>query len=613
MAREDELTTLGATLGRLRPGQPPLAMPGNVRVQRDGAIEPGSDGVSARGSLGIEAGGNVRAGPGSANFRAGASGRVEGEVSRAEGMLRYSLSGEVEGFLSAGASARGFGASFRASERGTARFEVAVPETAPPGTDLRSINPFDPTTMPVGTRVTLDAARHGSREFDANLRGLATSDRVSDERGVSVAIEATAPGRVRVTAGPREAVEAYHGVGVQAGGVRAMVGRNDRLAGGTLRTAEFDLTSDPGREAYGRFIASGSLPQRDGPGVSEVSATSRLDYRSNAQLDLGLGQRNQRFATDPNVGSTVRTEDGQGGATLRTTLRYGGRDQQLEIERSFQGQTPTGRTYAFRFTPNAREADELNAAYGREGAPAPFRAGQEALLRFDDAQMQRLQALTERAGRAGGGSDSLRALTASPEDGARPTGPADLAVNLLRGHPGLVHALSQTDQITRATHPGRGDEAYAGLPGTVESPPRSMPAPGRREPPSAPTAPDPAEPRVSALPPNNPSHPDHALFAAIRSRAPRDLDDARIAQATLQAREAGIAPDRVANVAVANGRLWIDGGMPGVRTDVDLSRAAPTLEDTSARLQLAAADQVQQQARERQAETERQPPVLARG
>ncbi len=562
---------------------------GSVRVEAQ------PDRVTATASGSANADVNLR-GPGGArgHVGAGVEGRVVADVRHEPGLMRYSLSGEVSGFVRADGSARGYGASFSGNERATARFEVAVPTNAPGNTDLRRVNPFDPSTMPVGTRVTMDAAQYSSREFNANLRYLSTRDRVNSESGVSVAVEATGSDRVRVTAGPREMIDAYHGVGLNIGSARAMLGRNDRYSGGGVHTAEFDLSNEAGRRAYGDFMAHGTLPRTNQPGVTDVSQVTRLDGRSQTQLDLGLGRWSHRMETDPNFASTVRTTHGDGSSDTRTTVQFGGRNGTLEIDRrADRNQVASDPTYSFRLTPNEQEAQQLNYIYGRNGE-TPFRAGQEGVLRFSPADLERMQAMV-----GGAGQPRPAALDGVAPDGVRQS-PNEFAISLMRdrnnfgGLPNVLYSL--------ATHPqGQMTRDNVGttfnpLPGTVN--------------PSA------IAPAAGSPPLSSTQHPDHALYAAIRGRAPEGMSEDRLAQATLQARQADIRPDTLQSVNLQGNNLWVAGTIPGYRTNVDLAQPAPPAQETSARLHEQSTTQTQTQtqdaARQGRPESEREQPVHTR-
>jgi hypothetical protein len=96
----------------------------------------------------------------------------------------------------------------------------------------------------------------------------------------------------------------------------------------------------------------------------------------------------------------------------------------------------------------------------------------------------------------------------------------------------------------------------------------------------------------SARGPNGPpltssDHPDHALFSALRARAPADLSDEQVGRLTQHAKQADITPNRLEQVAIDRNdpnQAWVVGTIPGFRARVDLSQPAPSLEQTSAEL-----------------------------
>lgn len=536
---------------------------------------------------------------GGEHLRAGLDAKVQGEVVRSDGMVRYTLEGTATGFIEANGSVGGIGGGVRAQESGTARFEVALPEHAARDADLRSINPFDPASMPVGTRISMDAAHTGSVEVTTRLRQLATRDRVGEEQGVQMSVEALEGGRVRVVAGPREAVEAYHGIGMKLGPASAMLGREDRVSGGTLHTAEFDLSNPQGRQAYDAFMRSGVMPERDGSGLSQVSTVSRLDMRSEGKVDLGIGSHGTTLSTGANNGQAVRTVHGDGSAEVSRTLRYREHDVALQADQSFAADgTPGERSYTYRFTPDATQAGQLNAVYGRDGS-TPFQAGQQATLRFSEQEMAQLQAQTQRAHQnisRTGSNDAIRLL-------AEPAGrsPEAFATDLIHNPSTLASLPSTLYTVSlRSGEEARGRElSFSPLPGQVEGAAVQAPAPG---------TPPQAAPKVDfntaattqpAL--GHGSHPDTPLYTAIRERAPAGVGEDHLAQATLLARQEGITADRLQQVGVHDQTLWLVGNQPGQRASVDLSQPAPQARETGAQLLMMPVQPDQAQQQERQA------------
>lgn len=542
---------------------------------------------------------------GGEHLRVGLDAKVQGEVVRNDGMVRYTLEGTATGFIEANGSVRGIGGGVRAQESGTARFEVALPEHAARDADLRSVNPFDPASMPIGTRISMDAAHTGSVEVTTRLQQLATRDRVGEEQGVQMSVGALEGGRVRVVAGPREAVEAYHGIGMKLGPASAMLGRQDRVSGGTLHSAEFDLTSPQGRQAYDEVMRSGTMPERDAPGLSQVTTVSRFEMRSEGKVDLGIGSHAASLSTGANSGQAVRTVHGDGSAEVSRTLRYREHDVALQIDQPFAADgTPGERSYRYRFTPDASQASQLNAVYGRDGG-TPFQAGHEATLRFSEQEMTQLQAATGRANQnisRVGSNDAIRLLAESTPEGQRT--PERFAADLIR-NPGTLASLPSTLYTVSLRS---GEEAreralsLSPLPGQVEGAAVQAPqAPTPGMPPQSAPKVD-FNTAVTAQPAlGHGSHPDTPLYTAIRDRAPAGVGEDHLAQATLLARQEGITADRLQQVGVQDQTLWLVGSSPGQRASVDLSQPAPQARDTGAQLLMMPIQPDQAQQQERQA------------
>ena len=126
-------------------------------------------------------------------------------------------------------------------------YSVAMPEAAAEGVDPKTVNPYDPSSMPTGTVITMNGEHYSSNEFEATFKNIAVATKIEEASGVSVAIEKTGENTVRVTAGPTEAIEAYNSVGVDFGIASASLGRTDNLDSATLKTAEFEPPASPRR------------------------------------------------------------------------------------------------------------------------------------------------------------------------------------------------------------------------------------------------------------------------------------------------------------------------------------------------------------------------------
>ena len=74
---------------------------------------------------------------------------------------------------------------------------------------------------------------------------------------------------------------------------------------------------------------------------------------------------------------------------------------------------------------------------------------------------------------------------------------------------------------------------------------------------------------------------DRALFERIREQVPAQLGDAHVLAATVAARQGGIGhAGELANVTLANDRLYLTGTIPGFRAMVDVGQPAPPAQES---------------------------------
>ena len=253
-------------------------------VGANGSVTVGTDGVTA------SAGGSVEAKGLKIEFgtEITSTSNVESEdgftTVTAEGSMSVNLGGEVD--LGAG----GFGANhtegvktkyeIRMSDEDYARVQSGQAEMP---------DPYNPDSMPEGSSVLLNSTDFEGTGFEASYRNLKLETNVTQEQGVSVAVEKTGPDTVRVTAGPTEAVENSFKLGLSLGPASAHIGNTTELDQFTLKTAEFDLSTDEGRAAYNNFLATGQLPEDNSKGISNVATVEKLDYNSVTSAGVSLG------------------------------------------------------------------------------------------------------------------------------------------------------------------------------------------------------------------------------------------------------------------------------------------------------------------------------------
>lgn len=283
------------------------------------------------------------------------------------------------------------------------RYKVALPQGD--GTDPRLVNPLDPTSIPPGGSVILDAQQFVGTQMEARFRNIATQSQLTEAQGASYRVDRLSDGRVRVTTGPNEAVEAFKGVGFSAGKLSVMAGRQDALGQSSVRSATFDLQQPEGRAAYQQFIESGRMDAST-PGVQDLATIERLGMSSQTRLKLGYDDALAvDLAGQRNAGDLVRIRRDDGSHTERMTLDYSGNLPMTRI-RAFgaDGQEDiTQRRYEFRIDladhPQGRQiASMINAALSGDGsneARGPMKAGAVNTLVLDEGQMRSLMERTQ--------------------------------------------------------------------------------------------------------------------------------------------------------------------------------------------------------------------------
>ncbi|WP_058833911.1 LysM peptidoglycan-binding domain-containing protein [Luteimonas abyssi] len=352
-----------------------------------------------------------------------AEARVTDSVS-AEGRGRP---GTVEGEYSVGA---GF----------TASYQVTLPGENRDVSEAVGVNPFDPTTIPVGGSVTLDSSAFTETAMAGSFRYIGTETDIEQSAGVSYTVERVDEDTVSVVAGPTEAIEAFNGVGVRAGDLSVMLGRQDNLSGANFSTAQFDISTPDGQAAYEHFNATGQVAHET-PGVSNVATVSRVDYASQTQLRGELGPISGSLGGPENTGSLVQTTFPDGSYALNTQLQYSG-NVPLEVVQRFDAsgtEVLSERSYAFEIdtahdndSVAQSHADLLNWSLTGGGSGTPVSAGDKVTLTFSEDQMSALRQQTRDTvdGMEMGGND-LRLLVGG-EHGAPVNDNMEFAIAMAR-------------------------------------------------------------------------------------------------------------------------------------------------------------------------------------
>lgn len=281
------------------------------------------------------------------------------------------------------------------------RYRVSLPEGD--GTDPTRINPFDPQTLPNGASVTLDAQSFSGTAMAGTFRNIAAEHKLTEAEGASFRVDRLEDGRVRVTTGPNQAVEAFNGLGFSAKGVTALAGRQDALGQSSVRTATFDLASADGQAAYQQFAANGTLDAKT-PGMDNVATVERLGMSSQTRLkvDVGsvfgvdlAGQRNTGDVTqvrrDDGSYTELRNVQYSGNLPVTRLSQYGADGQELRDQRRYE--------FTFDLRQHAQGdqvAGLLNSALtGDTGARGPVKAGELNTVSFSENQLRAMMERTQ--------------------------------------------------------------------------------------------------------------------------------------------------------------------------------------------------------------------------
>ncbi len=447
-----------------------LAMEARTSTSGSVSLTPTPGGVSLSGSGSFNAKLTGAKGYG-VSFGVSASASVVTDQKTENGVTSFSVSTDASVSLNAGVSAPQAGLSVGHTEGIKATYAVKMPEAAARTVNPATVNPFDPASMPTGTVVTLDGAHYSTNEFKATFKSLAVATKVTNESGVSVAVEKTGANTVRVTAGPTEAINAYNGVGVDLGVASVMLGRNDKLASATLKTAEFDLSTAEGKAAYNDFLATGALPADNGRGVSNVATIEKLDYSSQAQLSASAGPLTVTIGGAQNTGSRVVTRLPDGSATVSVDLQYSG-NTPMNITQKFDAdgkELVTERRYTYTVKADDNNAQLLNVALTGDVSRAesgPVKPGKTVTLQFTEAQMQQYMQMTQRASDLNEGSDNLDMLV-KDYDGRYMNSTEDFALALGRNLGGSDYGQAERMFTIADAADGQYDGDYVRIPATV--------------------------------------------------------------------------------------------------------------------------------------------------
>jgi hypothetical protein len=318
-----------------------------------------------------------------------------------------------------------------------ARYKVILPGENRPATEAARINPFDPTTIPVGATVVLDQQAFTGTMLEGSFRYLGATTNVKEAQGTAYSVTRLNDGSVRVMTGPTQAVEAFNSANIGIDGLKVALGRQDSIGASQLRVADFDLSKPDGQAAYAHFVATGQIAHET-PGVSNVLSLERTDFSSQTRLQVELGPFSADFAGAQNTGTWVKTRYADGSYSMTMDLQYAGGVPMTVTQRydTKGNEILSERTYQFKLKPDANQAEQLNwVASGGVSDQGVATAGKTITVTMTEAQMQSFMRQTRDAGDAFGGS-SGPAIMAYNEPGKPVESSLQFAVGFVRSQMG---------------------------------------------------------------------------------------------------------------------------------------------------------------------------------
>ncbi len=423
----------------------------------------------------------------------GATAQTQGQAvtfthASADGLVNYQVQVEQMAGVRAehgGSGSRGAAAEVSSTAGTRGRYLVSLP-AGQDATDAARVSPFDPTSIPVGGRVTLDGQAFQGTALDASFRHIATQTQLTEAAGASYRVDRVDAQHVRVSMGPNQAVSAFNGLGVSAGGVSAMLGRQDALGQSTVKTATFDLGQADGQAAYAHFVATGEIAAQT-PGVEAAATVERLGMSSQTRLKVGIGEHlGADLGGARNAGEVVRTRFDDGSHVDARRVEYSGNVPmtRLSVHAADGTENVQARRYEFqldlRNQPHAEHiAGMLNTALtGDTRREGPVQAGDTLTLRFSEPQMRALMAQTQALVKDNPGADPRWHVLADDGQG-RPQQDVDaFATTMARMQGQSAHGMAE--RLFKLSNAADGDPrgGFVPIDASVDSPRlRNLPAP----------------------------------------------------------------------------------------------------------------------------------------
>lgn len=330
------------------------------------------------------------------------------------GKTTYAAEAEASVTLNADASLPGgkagkVGVGVEHTEGIKASYTVTMPFDQATTENIAKANPFDPTSMPVGTAIGMEQSYYTNNAFSATFKGItAKLGGPTLSEGSAFSVTKADQNSVTVTTGPTSEMKGgSFGFSKDVAGGELSVdigGPRYTSKESTFQSATFDLSTQAGREAYSNFLATGEMPEQNGTGISDVKTISTLksDYESlvpevswkkdGTTIAVGGGM----WSSSPSTYVTTTYPDGSKTATIH------GESQgvQLDFTQKFAAdgtEDLQARQYSYTFTLRGDEGGRITANLLNRmitgSTNGPIQPGEKVTLAFSNNEMQQLLAM----------------------------------------------------------------------------------------------------------------------------------------------------------------------------------------------------------------------------
>lgn len=150
-------------------------------------------------------------------------------------------------------------------------------------------NIIDPSSIPVGGNVTLNAQAYAGFGLDASYKLLKAENKYSVGEDISTAVVRLPGNKVRVIVGPSKIIEQSLKASLGTGDLNIAAYVDDKYTDYHLKQADFDISSPAGQSAYYQMALAGQTPTSDGNGVSNLGTVEGSKYYHRAGLSGTLG------------------------------------------------------------------------------------------------------------------------------------------------------------------------------------------------------------------------------------------------------------------------------------------------------------------------------------